>query len=213
MQDISRPDWQLSHSKGAEPALQSSFSGCMIKHRSVERVIKINENGWVMNETGVILICDFSNYPSIYWETKKTGQPVMLPHWQVYIPIGGMFFSVSFECFFVWFTPRVSVSLLSIIRTYHCLLSCHLAHPRSQGCTYCYVRCLVLQAHTLSITELPCANKWETRLLLQQKLAVFSESMKLNQAGAIRHQAKVYKWLHGFSLHSKGHAWLIACME
>lgn len=166
-----------------------------------------------MNETGVILICDFSNYPSIYWETKKkrANQSCCLTDKSISLQV--KCFSLSFECFFVWFTPRVSVSLLSIIRTYHCLLSCHLAHPRSQGCTYCYVRCLVLQAHTLSITELPCANKWETRLLLQQKLAVLSESMKLNHAGAIRHQAKVYKWLHGFSLHSKGHAWLIACME
>lgn len=158
---------QLSDVKGAGLWIQWSVSECVIKHQWVERAIKINEREWmVINETSMILkwvISKLSLY--LIGNKQKEWQPVALSAWADYLHSGGIF-PLSFECLFVLFMSSVLLSLLSIIWTYWCLLSCHSTYILPQGCTYCYVSCLVLQAYTLSITELPCTNKWETGLLL-----------------------------------------------
>lgn len=69
-------------------------------------------------------------------QEKNRGELVTLSHWQLYIHIGRIFSLAFFECVFVLFTPRVFLSSLSTIWTYQCLLSCHLAHALSWGCTY-----------------------------------------------------------------------------
>lgn len=172
----------------------------------------MSQNGWAINETGMILKHDLSNYHPIYWEiTKKMG--TNQPHYLTEKPISMWveFPLVFFECFFLCLRLEcfwaccfyVSLSMLAFLsfgsstllglRSLLCQTSgspgTHIIHYRTSSCkqvrskTYC------------------------------SKTGQRSESMKLNQAGAIRHQAKVYKRLHGSNLHSKGHVGLIAHME
>lgn len=54
-------------------------------------------------------------------------------------------------------------SLTSTLLTHQCLLSCSLVYAL-MGLYLVLAKYLILQAYTLSITELACVNKWKTML-------------------------------------------------
>lgn len=121
---------------------------------------------------------------------------VSLTNLSMQIEAGSFLSSVVFlKSFFVLFTSRPDGflnSLMSIILTHQCLLSCSLVNALTR---LLLITCQIPDSSgsNISITELAGANKWKTRLFIVLENGNADKGHRMNQAGAISLQAKVYK--------------------
>lgn len=108
---------------------------------------------------------------SIYLEAKTrplSSLTISLTNLFMQIEPGSFLSSVVFlKCFFVLFTSRPNefLSLLmSTILTHQCLLSYSLVNALMR-LYLLFAKYPILQARTLSITELACASKWKNKVI------------------------------------------------